>query len=703
MVKQMKLSKKILTFVLALSLVIPGVTTVVNANKITLKTGDTLTLDRDGSGYIRGVWGTPTVSSFKSHFEDEDVEVRDHEGNVLSQSAKVSSDSVAVVGNDSMPIIIYGDVDRNAAINLADVSNVLKSTAMWEVDICKAAADLSLNGKCDLTDAAILLKKIAGWDVAMGDAVFPRMKFSLEGFYVVKPDDADYFESEAARLLSVALSSIYGDGTGKIVTDTEEPTKKILVGDTSRPRSADAVRDLPDFGWVYNIITNGTIVITGDDSMGTYEAAEAFLWDLFGYVDKSNRISEYNKWNGTAYETVTTSTKVNTGTCRVMEYVPDKKELILMGRNVEDFHILTFDKGSVSALLLQRNILRETGKILPIKTMADGAEGPAIRVGLRGRDGSYYDGVTSGTFVLAADDDTLVIDATNEKSTTFAVRAFTKWYLEERDRFGTDTYRLGGIDSNLLEVSKKIDTSLGDGVVYSHISYVDEHGLPVEAFLVTVEDGASRIIMGTQNYGNSIYNTKATVKQAMIDAEAMGFDVVCGVNADFFHIESDYHPNGLCVKDGVILKQNDENRPWIAVMKDGTMDCGTSGEARKKIGGMKQGFGASHVLLSDGNVFQDGRSESFGEIRHPRTAMGYDDNGTVYLLVVDGRRSKYSNGASLIDLAVMLSELGATSAVNLDGGGSSSMVVEENGVFETKNAPSDGALRKVFNAVLITE
>ena len=83
--------------------------------------------------------------------------------------------------------------------------------------------------------------------------------------------------------------------------------------------------------------------------------------------------------------------------------------------------------------------------------------------------------------------------------------------------------------------------------------------------------------------------------------------------------------------------------------------------------------------------------------------MGYDDNGCVYLIVVDGRQQEVSNGASLLDLSLMLKELGATYAVNLDGGGSSTMIENAGGELVVKNSPSDGALRSVFNSVLITK
>lgn len=63
--------------------------------------------------------------------------------------------------------------------------------------------------------------------------------------------------------------------------------------------------------------------------------------------------------------------------------------------------------------------------------------------------------------------------------------------------------------------------------------------------------------------------------------------------------------------------------------------------------------------------------------RQPRTAVGLDrDEKHLYLFVVDGRQPSYSEGMSLVDLAALAVEAGAYTAMNLDGGGSSALVVE---------------------------
>lgn len=84
-------------------------------------------------------------------------------------------------------------------------------------------------------------------------------------------------------------------------------------------------------------------------------------------------------------------------------------------------------------------------------------------------------------------------------------------------------------------------------------------------------------------------------------------------------------------------------------------------------------------------------SDHFTRAPHPRTAVGLSKNGrTMYFVVTDGRREGVP-GLTLPELAQLMDELGACVAMNLDGGGSSAMWVED----EIVNQPSDGIERKV--------
>lgn len=75
----------------------------------------------------------------------------------------------------------------------------------------------------------------------------------------------------------------------------------------------------------------------------------------------------------------------------------------------------------------------------------------------------------------------------------------------------------------------------------------------------------------------------------------------------------------------------------------------------------------------------------------PRTALGINRNGRyLYIVVVDGRQPFYSEGATFADLAELLQEQGAFMAMSMDGGGSSTLVIEgENGLPRILNTPID--------------
>ena len=88
----------------------------------------------------------------------------------------------------------------------------------------------------------------------------------------------------------------------------------------------------------------------------------------------------------------------------------------------------------------------------------------------------------------------------------------------------------------------------------------------------------------------------------------------------------------------------------------------------------------------------------FTDVRHPRTVIGQDDGGAIWLITVDGRQPDYSIGMRFSDLQRLATRLRLTDALNLDGGGSTTMVV--NG--EIVNKPSDAAgARPVGDAILV--
>lgn len=116
--------------------------------------------------------------------------------------------------------------------------------------------------------------------------------------------------------------------------------------------------------------------------------------------------------------------------------------------------------------------------------------------------------------------------------------------------------------------------------------------------------------------------------------------------------------------------------------------------------GFKEAVGGGPRLVKEGkpsvSFAYERFDNSFSATRHPRTAIGYTPAGEVVLCVVDGR-SAISRGATLDEMAAIMIKLGCSEAINLDGGGSSTMYVGGSII----NRPSDGVLRPIANALLL--
>ena len=119
---------------------------------------------------------------------------------------------------------------------------------------------------------------------------------------------------------------------------------------------------------------------------------------------------------------------------------------------------------------------------------------------------------------------------------------------------------------------------------------------------------------------------------------------------------------------------------------------------------MQTAIGGGPVLVQDGKVsIANNEEQKFAgkaiNDKHPRTAMGYSKNGKLIILVVEGRNPGIAEGMNLIQLAKTLKDLGCLEALNLDGGGSSCMLV--NGKETIR--PSDATGQRRVPAVFIVQ
>lgn len=171
------------------------------------------------------------------------------------------------------------------------------------------------------------------------------------------------------------------------------------------------------------------------------------------------------------------------------------------------------------------------------------------------------------------------------------------------------------------------------------------------------------------------------------------------------------------VRDGRIVDIRNDN----SVISEGTVVLSASGRqawlmADLKIGDplkivqtlgpvwdkVTQAVGAGPCLVKNGEIYMTTLGEEFGSDvaggRAPRTALGITKDGKALLVVVDGR-SRSSVGYTLLELARFMLEQGAVEAMNLDGGGSSQMIIGS----QIVNAPSDGRERRLGAGIAVVK
>ena len=157
------------------------------------------------------------------------------------------------------------------------------------------------------------------------------------------------------------------------------------------------------------------------------------------------------------------------------------------------------------------------------------------------------------------------------------------------------------------------------------------------------------------------------------------------------------HGNNLIPKNGVILSGHGTMKDYLDLY------CFVGDTIRMLMQltpvtqPIRELIGGNPTIIRNG--IRDVPDGSFSTDRHPRTAVGFNQDTTkLYFFVVDGRQPGFSVGMSLYELADYMLEWNVYRGVNLDGGGSSTMVVRN----QVKNSPSDaGGERSVANALLL--
>jgi hypothetical protein len=268
---------------------------------------------------------------------------------------------------------------------------------------------------------------------------------------------------------------------------------------------------------------------------------------------------------------------------------------------------------------------------------------------------------------------------------TLAAGGGTAWAL---DRFVIDHVEIADVDAYEAAQSTGTDASaLSAGGTVTGSTY-SSAGATVEVSSAVTGSGDSTVTY----YVAEVTLTDATVLRSAFAQNQFGTNIVedtseiAGDNDAVFAVNGDYYgfrDAGIVIRNGVVYR-DEGARDGLAFYRDGTVRVydETATTAEELVAdGVWNTLSFGPAIVEDGEVVDGiedveidtnvGNHSIQGD--QPRTAVGVIDDNHLVFVVVDGRSPGYSEGVTLTELAQIMTDLGATTAYNLDGGGSSTM------------------------------
>ncbi len=227
------------------------------------------------------------------------------------------------------------------------------------------------------------------------------------------------------------------------------------------------------------------------------------------------------------------------------------------------------------------------------------------------------------------------------------------------------------------------------GITYNRYVRWSPRALMIPVITVDMKAGGMHFLVTPPDETGSQYPLRARTTSQFL----MEYGVQVAINGDSFspwwsrgvmdyypHAGDPVQPKGLAESGGKVYWTSDKPLPTLYITARNAFSFDPPRKSYNAISGER-------LLITGGNV----RPNLDNTITQPRSALGYSSNGRyLYLAVVDGRQPFYSEGMTLKELADLMRSLGAHYAMNLDGGGSTTLVVQgTNGQPRVLNSPID--------------
>lgn len=513
--------------------------------------------------------------------------------------------------------------------------------------------------------------------------------------------------SRAISLLSSAMSTVYGIYPLRD-EDYYKPSQglvpnayEILIGATNRPQSQAAYADLGVNDYLYYAESEQVIVICGGSIAATVRAIEAFCESVLGYVDDTT--SEQKK----------TPIEIGARVCHRDSYTGTA--VTLNGVPLSEWTISINTSAADLADRIVTELGAPTGERIPtvLRRNLTGEEKNLIVIGADGRTHTAIEGLSGFSYRYEVDGTGMVLSLAEGGGYLEQLAKHLFGSMTKTTENGTTAFTLSEEEYRYYAIEELIDpwipvsetrTELHGGVTYVEQTYRDEIGLPYHTYALLLDPNKVKFHTGTANDGYD-YAPEEKDRQTTLDhmqaAVAGGENIIAAINTNFFNINTNYAPIGLVIKDGVKISPATAYG-FFAVTEEGEViiDKGDNYPSYEKNGvKLDMAVSGSVILLSNGRLTDKASTKDV----HPRSLIGIAEDGTVIIGVIDGRQPTHSNGASLARCALWMQSLGAKTVLNLDGGGSSNLILRDpsDNAYTVCNSPSDGSLRKLHTSLLV--
>ena len=227
------------------------------------------------------------------------------------------------------------------------------------------------------------------------------------------------------------------------------------------------------------------------------------------------------------------------------------------------------------------------------------------------------------------------------------------------------------VDTSLINIDDEDETDTNDNenIIIQEDGIIIEkiHGSTFKGYMMSIKD-PSRVIVGTSSssYSSNVAGRKISEMMesygAVAATNAGGFDDPNGIGNGGI-------PIGIVMSEGE-LKYGSRNQKYniIGMNNENVLIVGNMTGQQAIDSGIRDAVSFGPILVINGQATEASQSGGL----NPRTAIGQKADGTILLLVIDGRQSS-SFGASYEDIADVMLRFGAVNAANLDGGSSSMM------------------------------